>query len=648
MKSKLPIFLMLGGVLLLLLPLYAQDFEIPVTVTDGLYQYVLTFGVDPNGTSVFDPGLDVLAPPPPPTGAFDARLIGPDLENYFKDIRENTLTEKTFRMKYAASTGQGPIVLTWDNTLLDTLGTFFIVDDITGGLYGPLDMKLQNSLTINDPLILNGLRILVTPAYPNHAPVARDDSATVAEDGWVNIDVLANDTDVDNDTLLIQEVLAGAITGQVTILSGNMLLKYQTAPNYFGTEVFHYVVTDQHGGLDTAQVTVIVTPVNDPPVAVNDTVTTVEDSMITIPVLQNDSDPEGDPLTVTGLDLTATQGNAWITGGGSAVEYQPAPEYSGGDMFYYQVSDNNGGYDTALVVITVLPVNDPPVALNDTLMTLEDQPAVLDVLQNDTDTEGDPLQIVALDTVGLMGTLQLLPGDTLLEFTPAPNYFGTTGFGYTISDGNGGSASAQVQLRVKSVNDPPVISGLPSQVVFRSDSSAELDIWSFVSDVETPDDLLQYQFSASNDSLLRNYNNSTGILVLSAETGFAGDVLLYITVTDDSGATAMDTLPVFVTPPVGFEVPTNDLLPRQFVLFPNYPNPFNQSTIIRFAVPRPSRVVITLYDVLGKKSDQLFDREVPAGYYTIHYDGNRLASGFYYIQMQAEQFRAVRRMLLLK
>ncbi|GAB4378091.1 MAG: hypothetical protein Kow0042_26510 [Calditrichia bacterium] len=143
----------------------AQQFQVPIDVTDGQYGIVLTIGVDPAGTAGYDPGLDVYAPPPPPSGAFDGRLIEPSTnENYITDIRDNSPAEKMFKMKYAAATGFGPIVLHWDATSLTSLGEFIIVDDITGTLFGPLDMKTIDSLVVTDPLITQGLRILVTPA----------------------------------------------------------------------------------------------------------------------------------------------------------------------------------------------------------------------------------------------------------------------------------------------------------------------------------------------------------------------------------------------------------------------------------------------------------------------------------------------------
>lgn len=140
---------------------HAQDFDIPLRITDKQHSITLWFGLDPSGTEGFDASLDTLAPPPPP-GGFDARFRNAGLD-YFADIRSNVASEKQFHLLYSAETSDTPIVLRWNSSNLDPLCDFFIVDDITGSLWGPLDMRITDSLTITDPLILSSCRILVRP-----------------------------------------------------------------------------------------------------------------------------------------------------------------------------------------------------------------------------------------------------------------------------------------------------------------------------------------------------------------------------------------------------------------------------------------------------------------------------------------------------
>ena len=111
---------------------------------------------------------------------------------------------------------------------------------------------------------------------------------------------------------------------------------------------------------------------NDPPVADDDTGTTDEDTPVTIDVLSNDSDVDGDSLSVVGT--TDPSNGSIVDHGDGTVTYTPDPNFHGIDSFTYTISDGNGGTDTATVTITVDPVNDDPDAVNDSDTTPEDTP----------------------------------------------------------------------------------------------------------------------------------------------------------------------------------------------------------------------------------------------------------------------------------
>ena len=199
--------------------------------------------------------------------------------------------------------------------------------------------------------------------------------------------------------------------------------------------------------------TVTVTPVNDPPVAIDDTATTVEDTPVDVVVLANDSDPEGDTLTVTRIVTNPTNGTATINVD-NTITYTPNPNFSGVDGFQYEISDGNGGTDTAWVsFILVTPINDDPVANDDTATTDEDTPIAVTVLGNDTDPDGDTLTIQSI-TQPANGTTTINP-DGHHHLHPHPNYSGTDTFTYTVSDGNGGTDTATVTITVDPHQRPP-------------------------------------------------------------------------------------------------------------------------------------------------------------------------------------------------
>ncbi|MGE2693022.1 Ig-like domain-containing protein, partial [Mycolicibacterium pulveris] len=129
--------------------------------------------------------------------------------------------------------------------------------------------------------------------------------------------------------------------------------------------------------------------------------------------------------------------------------YTPNPDFHGSDSFTYAASDGNGGTATATVYVTVNPVNDAPVAVDDAVTVDEDGVAVVGVLGNDTDLDGDELSVTAAGAAG-NGTVTLVDG--VLTYTPDTDFHGTDWFTYTISDGNGGTATATVYVTVNPVN----------------------------------------------------------------------------------------------------------------------------------------------------------------------------------------------------
>ncbi|MFP5404419.1 MAG: retention module-containing protein, partial [Gammaproteobacteria bacterium] len=264
----------------------------------------------------------------------------------------------------------------------------------------------------------------------NNAPIAVPDLATVNEDGSVTLDVLGNDSDPDSDPLTI--VGASAPNGTV-VVNPDGTLTYTPNPDYHGTDTVTYTISDGQGGSATSTVTVTVTPVNDAPVATPDSATTPEDTAVVIAVLGNDSDVDGDPLTIT--TATASHGSVTINPDGT-LTYTPDPDYHGPDSIAYTISDGQGGTHSATVGITVTPVNDNPVAVPDSANATEGIPVILDVLSNDSDPDGDPLSVTGASAGN--GTVVVNP-DGSLTYTANTGYSGTDTLAYTISDGQGGT-----------------------------------------------------------------------------------------------------------------------------------------------------------------------------------------------------------------
>jgi hypothetical protein len=324
--------------------------------------------------------------------------------------------------------------------------------------------------TISDGGSRTATALVQVNVVGNTPPVAVDDTGSTAEDTSLTIGVLANDTDADGDSLAIA---ATTLPAHGTVVNnGNGTVSYTPASNYNGPDSFNYTVSDGKGGTDSGTVNITVTPVNDAPLANADSATTPEDAQVAINILANDSDPDGDTLT-TAPGTAPAHGVVFYNPTNQTALYRPNTDYNGPDSFTYRLLDGKGGTASGTVSVTVLPVNDPPVAQNDSASTDEGAPVTINVLVNDSDPDGDTLAISAISNLPLHGTVAINGGRTI-TYTPTGGFTGADGFTYHIVDGNGGVASALVSITVRPHNAPPVAdaSATTLQVISPNNSNA--------------------------------------------------------------------------------------------------------------------------------------------------------------------------------
>ena len=378
------------------------------------------------------------------------------------------------------------------------------------------------------------VRVTVTPV--NDQPSANDDAIVAAEDAVdVPLQLLANDTDIDGDALTVTSV-SPPVHGTVQQVAGSWT--YTPDPNWNGVETLSYAISDGNGGTASATVTITVTAVNDSPVAGADTSTIAEDSgPAALDLVTNDTDADGDSLTVTGVTGAA---NGAITSPGGVWTYTPALNYAGVETLDYTVDDGNGGTDTGTMTVTVTPVQDPPVANDDSISLLEDAiDAPLDLLGNDVDVDGDTLTVTAV-TGAVNGTLtEQSPG--VWTYTPDDDWSGTETLSYDVSDGNGGADTATVTVTVTAVNDAPVAGPDAYAITAGQTLTTTAADGVLSNDGDADGDTLTV---TGDDSLLIDINADGSFTYLGLLP--ATEVATY-TVSDGNGGTATGTLTITVT-----------------------------------------------------------------------------------------------------
>lgn len=303
--------------------------------------------------------------------------------------------------------------------------------------------------------------INVTPR--NDAPIANNDAYTTPEDTLLAISapgVLVNDTDIDNDTLTA--ILVSTTSNGTLTLNSTGGFNYQPNANFVGQDTFTYRASDTAALSGVATVTITVTPVNDPPVAVNDAFSTFTNTALTVTapgILGNDTDSDG-PLPLTAVNFSSPASGTLTPSADGSFVFTPANNFTGMVTFTYAARDGANATSAAPATVTITVSGaQPPTAVNDGYSTAEDTQLVVNsaqgVLANDTSPGGLALT-AELATSTNNGSLTLNPNGSF-TYTPNNNYNGPDSFTYRARNSAGQVSNvATVAINVTPVNDPPV------------------------------------------------------------------------------------------------------------------------------------------------------------------------------------------------
>ncbi|HGF5098764.1 TPA: tandem-95 repeat protein [Vibrio parahaemolyticus] len=393
------------------------------------------------------------------------------------------------------------------------------------------------------------------------APVADivADKATVVEDTSTIIKVLGNDTFEGTDKVVSLDTNNGPANGTVSV-NPDGSVTYTPNDNYHGADSFTYIVTS--GGVsESTTVSVDVTPVNDAPVAKDDIATTQEDTAVTIDVLPNDSDVDGDKLSIESASVPKEQGTVEVVNG--KLVFTPAENFNGDAEITYTVTDG-ALTDQAKVTVTVNPVNDAPTIKVDAVESITEDAVSTDTVVatltvRDTDTPEDQL------TVSLENNSNgyfVLVGDEV-KLTQAGvdavnndelNLKDLT-ISASVSDGVNPTANDSDSLVVNRVNDAPTVeNAIADQELSEDFATYTIDLNDAFKD---SDSALNFSVSGNSNVLVSIEN---GIATISPTADWNGSETLTFTATDPSGESVSQPVNFTVAPVVDIEADSADVV----------------------------------------------------------------------------------------
>jgi len=331
---------------------------------------------------------------------------------------------------------------------------------VAGVAHGTLTLKADGSFLYTPAADFNGTdfftyragdgknlsnlaTVTLTVRPVNDVPVAQDDACGVDEDQPLILsDLLANDTDVDGDVLAA--VVVGGTSHGSLARDASGLLVYTPDADFNGVDSFTYRASDGRAESNLATVTLNVRPVNDAPVAQDDLFEVTQNNTLTLPVLANDCDKDGDPLSVA-LVGSASHGVVEYDNDGS-IKYTPASNFTGADSFTYRAFDGQAYSDPVTVTINVVPLkiaqDDVYTMTAGTVLTVK-QPGIL---ANDLLSTG--WAMACLNAGPQHGTLQNFDLFGGFTYIPTAGFTGADTFTYTVNEGTQYSNIATVTITV--------------------------------------------------------------------------------------------------------------------------------------------------------------------------------------------------------
>ena len=501
----------------------------------------------------------------------------------------------------------------------------------------------------------------------------------------VSINVLSPNPTVDNVSFAVNEDTSGVFTltgsdpqnrsltfkisqgplnGSYS-LSGSDLT-YTPNQNFVGQDTLKYVANNGDYDSSMGIISIEIVAVDDDPTTISVNASTDEDTPVTINLSADEYDGDAYSFTIKQEPSNGTLGDI----SGSSVIYTPSSDWFGVDKFTYEATDDRfSRINIASATITVNPINDKPISNNMNIASYEDQVTTITLDVNDID--GDNLSVINTDPSN--GVISAIDGK-ILTYKPNENYNGSDSFDYYVNDGEFDSDISTVSINLTPVNDASSDFTVIENYVLNSMEGEQETITTnyLIVSPENEQDSISFVWNESididGDQILYRMIGFDGLEFLTMDD-WTADLTLSWSLSDliaqtDTVNVASGSWLIQATDgeffkdsnfgePTLFSINGSALIPEEFILSQNYPNPFSSSTIIQYDLPESQKVVIKIYDVRGRLVKVIVDEEQNAGFKNANWDGtnedgDQVSSGVYFYQITTKKINKARKMLLIR
>lgn len=388
-------------------------------------------------------------------------------------------------------------------------------------------------------------------------PEANPDTETTIEDTPVVLNLLENDTDPQGNSLQLLSI-GRSESGRITMLDqGNV--RFIPQKDFFGEARFRYFVRSESGGQSVGEAIINVTPVNDPPIVIEDRILLEEDTTVILNPMDNDFDPEEDAFQI--VELGAPEHGTLAPHPDGHFFYSPDENFFGEDQVFYAVEDSHGARSEGFIRLVVKPVNDVPRARN--IQITINQNSLGNITFKADDPDKDKIQF-KIGEPPKNGDVLAFP--TVAEYIPKDGFVGIDSFTYIASDPFSESEPATVTITVEDKNNPPearrdklfTLVNQPVEITFKAEDPDD-DPFTIIIDEDPENGVL-------------TPTDTEDIFLYSPDEGFAGvdTITFHARDQEDDGPTALITIEVTDenTPPKASDqfVSTRQDVPVEFDL----------------------------------------------------------------------------------